>query len=621
MNKQKTAPKKEGVKYTLETFITTFLTSYFITSIYNLLSHINDEIYYTSLDFLQSEEYSGAFVGQIVAIALLMLALTALEFTFPKFNITPNLLVSSAAVLAILLMYKSDTSQYYMYFAVMLVMAIVMVYATEKKCFSFIKTDFHLGIMWGAVGVIAVLFGFFVGAIGVYRYLTYATPNFDFGLFCNMFYNMAETGLPNATSERDMFLSHFAVHFSPIYYVMLPFYYIFPSPVTLQILQAVVVYSGIIPIVLIARKKGLSTKMTVAMAAVYAAYPALSAGCFYDLHENCFLAPLLLWVFYFFESEKYIPLAAFSLLTLFIKEDAFIYLVIFALYILLSKKNWKVGIPMALIPVIYFLIVSTLMEAYGTGIMSNRFGNMIYDSEDGLIGVIKTIFVNPGYALSQLFVSSASGTEKLKYLIQLLLPLAFIPFATKKISRFLLLTPILLNILTMYKYQPDITFQYSFGITAFLFYLAILNVSELKPFSKGYLTRVAIMASVLMFVIVVIPKYSTYETRYEDSKALFDRLDYALEEVLPEDSTVTCSSFLLAHVSDRDVIYEVSYHTYKEDGKTLYKTDTEYIVLDIRPGYATKSLEIADFYISAGYVEYYKDEGAVLILVDENFEK
>ena len=124
-----------------------------------------------------------------------------------------------------------------------------------------------------------------------------------------------------------------------------------------------------------------------------------------------------------------------------------------------------------------------------------------------------------------------------------------------------------------------------------------------------------------MFVIVVIPKYSTYETRYEDSKALFDRLDYALEEVLPEDSTVTCSSFLLAHVSDRDVIYEVSYHTYKEDGKTLYKTDTEYIVLDIRPGYATKSLEIADFYISAGYVEYYKDEGAVLILVDENFEK
>ena len=605
-------------KYSIETFITTFLTSYFLVSIFNLLKHLDNEIYYTSLDFLQADD-AFSLGGLCAGIVFLMIVLTTLVAVFPKLNIVPNALVTSASVLAILLMYKSDTSQYYMYFAVMLVMAIVMIYATEKKCFSFIKADFHFGIMWGAIAIIAVVFGFFVGAIGVYRYLTYAAPNFDFGLFCNMFYNMAETGLPNATSERDMFLSHFAVHFSPIYYVMLPIYYIFPSPITLQILQAVIIYSGIIPIVLIARKRGLSRKMTLAVSAIYAAYPALSAGCFYDLHENCFLVTLLLWVFYFFDAEKYIPLAIFSVLTLLVKEDAFIYLVIFALYILLSTKKWKVGIPMAIIPLIYFLIVSTLMEQYGTGIMSGRFGNMIYDSEDGLIGVIKTILINPGYALSQIFVSSSGGTEKLKYLIQLLLPLAFLPFATKKVSRFLLLTPILLNILTMYKYQPDITFQYSFGITAFLFYIAIINLSELKPFSKGYLTRVAIIASVLMFTIVVISKYNTYQTRYEDTKDVYDRMDYALEEVLPDDASVTCSSFLLAHVSDRDVIYEVNYHTYKEDGKTLYKTDTEYIVLDIRSGYAKKSLEIAEYYISQGYVEYYNDEGAVLILVDENF--
>lgn len=610
---------KADPKYTAEIFFTTFLCSYFLVSIFNLLKHLNDEVYYTSLDFLQVGEYSLA--GHLVALVFIMTALTALIAVFPKYNIVPNLLVTSASVLAILLMYKSNTSEYYMYFAVMLAMAIVMIYATEKKCFSFIKADFHTGIMWGAVAVIVVLFGFFVGAIGVYRYLTYSAPNFDFGLFCNMFYNMAETGAPNVTSERDMLLSHFAVHFSPIYYVMLPIYYVFPSPITLQILQAVIIYTGIIPIVLIARKKGLSKKMTVALAAIYAAYPALSAGCFYDMHENCFLVTLLLWVFYFFESEKYVPLAIFSLLTLLVKEDAFIYLVLFALYIIISTKKWKIGLPMAVIPLIYFVIVSTLMEQYGTGIMSGRFGNMIYDSEDGLIGVIKTILVNPGYTLSQIFVSSAGGTEKLKYLIQLLLPLAFLPFATKRVSRLLLLTPILLNILTMYKYQPDITFQYSFGITAFLFYLAIMNISELKPFSKGYLTRVAIIASVLMFTIVVIPKYTTYQTRYKDNTELFNRIDYALEEVLPEDASVTCSSFLLAHIASRDVIYEVNYHTYKQDGETLYKTDTEYIVLDIRPGYDKKSLEIAEFFYSHGYIEYYRDEGAVLILVDENFSE
>ena len=613
--KTSTQDKKEGFKYTLETFLSTFICSYFLVCVYNLLKHIDDEIYYNSLDFLQAEG-SGAFAGMLVAVILLSVGLTALMMLLPKYNIVPNVLVTSAIILAFLLMYKSDTSQYYMYFAVMLVMAIVLIYATEKKCFSFIKAEFHSGIMWGAVGIIALVFGFFVAGIGVYRYLTYSAPNFDFGLFCNMFYNMAETGAPNVTSERDMLLSHFAVHFSPIYYLMLPFYAIFPSPITLQILQAVVVYSGIVPVVLIARKKGLSNKLTVLVATVYAAYPALSAGCFYDLHENCFLVPLLLWVFYFFESEKYIPLAIFSTLTLLVKEDAFIYLMIFALYVLISTKKWKIGLPMAIVPLIYFLVVSTLMEQYGTGIMSNRFGNMIYNAEDGLIGVVKTILVNPGYALSQLFTTSAGNTDKLKYLIQLLLPLGFLPFATKKISKLLLLTPILLNTLTMYKYQPDITFQYSFGITAFLFYIAIINLADLKPsFARSYLPRVAAVAAILMFTIVVIPKYATYHERYEANSELFTRIDYALETELPEDATVTCSTFLLAHISDRNVIYEVNYHKEGND----YKTDTEYIVLDVRSGYAKASLEIAEYYKSKGYVEHYYDEGAVLILINENY--
>lgn len=606
-----------GFKYSVEIFFTTFFCSYFLVSIFNLLRHINDDVFYTSLDFLQKDANSGAFLGHCVAIVFLMLVLTAVIAVFPKYNIVPNVLVSSAVVLALLLMYKSDTTKYYMFFAVAFIIAIVMIYATEKKCFEFIKPEFHAGIMWGAVAAIALVFGFFVGAIGVYRYLTYSAPNFDFGLFCNMFYNMKETGLPNATSERDMLLSHFAVHFSPIYYLMLPIYYIFPSPITLQILQAVIIYSGIVPVVLIARKKGLSTRLTLLVATIYAAYPALSAGCFYDLHENCFLVTLLLWVFYFFECEKYIPLAIFSVLTLAVKEDAFIYLVIFALYILFSKKNWKIGIPMAVIPLIYFVIVSSLMKEYGTGIMSGRFGNMIFDKDAGLIGVIKTILLNPGYTLSQIFATSADNTDKLKYLIQLLLPLGFLPFATKRISKLLLLTPILLNILTMYKYQPDITFQYSFGITAFLFYLAITNLSELKPsFSKGYLPRLALIMAVLMFTIVVIPKYSTYTDRYENNKDIYERIDYALEEVLPEDASVTCSSFLLAHISSRDTVYEVNYH--KENGE--YKTDTEFIVLDIRSGYAKTSLEIASYYRSKGYVKYYYDKDAVLILVDENFE-
>ena len=58
------------------------------------------------------------------------------------------------------------------------------------------------------------------------------------------------------------------------------------------------------------------------MVLIYALFPAISTGCFYDIHENCFLAPLLLWLFYFFEKEKWIPMYISALLVLAVKEDA-----------------------------------------------------------------------------------------------------------------------------------------------------------------------------------------------------------------------------------------------------------------------------------------------------------
>ena len=75
---------------------------------------------------------------------------------------------------------------------------------------------------------------------------------------------------PVTTVERNYELSHFAVHFSPAYYLMLPFYMLFPHPATLQILQGIFVTSGIIPVFLIARKYGFSLIHSSLFSAIYA---------------------------------------------------------------------------------------------------------------------------------------------------------------------------------------------------------------------------------------------------------------------------------------------------------------------------------------------------------------
>lgn len=155
--------------------------------------------------------------------------------------------------------------------------------------------------------IIFILIGIFLFAfiaiVTVYRYITYSNSTFDFGIFAQMYEYMKQTGAINTTVERNTLLSHFGVHFSPIFYIALPIYFIFPSPVTVQLIQAAMVALPVIPIVLLCRHYKMSRWMSVAMVLLYALYPATAGGTFYDIHENCFLTFFVLLAIYAVEKR------------------------------------------------------------------------------------------------------------------------------------------------------------------------------------------------------------------------------------------------------------------------------------------------------------------------------
>lgn len=522
--------------------------------------------------------------------------------------------------------------------AVIVVYSLFVVYFIRKNDFLWHIWQPGKKTVWATAIVCGVVCGFVIAAITCYRYLTFSSPNFDFGLFVNMFHNMKETGLPLSTAERDVLLSHFVVHISPIYYVLLPFYFIFPSPLTLQIGQAVVLASGVIPVMLLCRHFKLSGKVTMLMTLIYALYPALSGGCFYDIHENCFLTPLLLWMFYFFEREKYPYMYLFAFLTLMVKEDAAIYVILFALFVLLSKKKFLHGSILMVGALAYFGLALGILEATSakyaelyadatpnpaiSGPMINRFNNLIFDSADGLIGVIKTALVNPGYLLTQLFTTSTNGWEKFMYFFQIFLPLGFLPFCSKKASRWLLIVPVLMNMLTNYQYQYDITFQYHFGITAFLVYVTIMNLPDLKAPNRRNLISIGAAACCCMYLVSVLPKLNTYQDKWEAGKDTYQRMDEILDTI-PKDASVTCSSFLLAHLADRDEIYEIKYHLKalkkESDVKTVddfqdFDGPTDYIIFDYRSSLSKLDKLRMQIYLDNGYVVKEEHKGMILIL-------
>lgn len=448
-----------------------------------------------------------------------------------------------------------------------------------------------------------LFFILFVGGLTVLRYLSYSTPTYDFGIFSQMFYNMKKTGLPITTCERNMSLSHFDVHFSPIFYLLLPGYIIFPSPVYLQIAQAVILASGLIPLYKLAKHFDLGNKLITGICVAYCFYPVLAGGCFYDIHENFFLTPLLLWVFLFLEKQKWSLMYLFSVLTLLVKEDAPVYIACIGLFLLFSRKERMPrihGVILFIVSFTYFSVILQVLTTSGEGALAlnSRLGNFISDSDKGIISIFKTIIVSPVYVISQIFNNdSATGMnqEKIFYMLVTILPLAGLPFLNKKFSQFILIIPyFVFNLMSNYQYMYDIGFQYHFGITAIFFYLAVANISKISIPVRKYLVPFVVTASIFIFTTTMF-SHTNYITKYFNNKENFKNMDAILNEI-PEEASVQASGFLVPKLSNRTNLYDIRYN-HKED--TPHTTD--YIVLDARSGIVGEYHEYLNMYLDKGY--------------------
>ena len=559
-------------------------------------------------------------MGRIfLLVALIFFVFSCAHIVFQKYETDSWFLLSGATVCVV--RWLTLSSEFLFVLAVTLVYCLFILYFVQRNESLWEERDPGKKTFWCVGIVCGLICGGVISVITCLRYMTFSSPNFDFGIFVNMLHHMKECGAPLCSTERDVMMSHFAVHLSPIWYVLLPFYAIFPSPLTLQIGQAVAVASGVIPVILLCRCRKLSGKSTILATVIYCFYPALTTSCFFDIHENCFLAPLLLWTFYFFEREKYISMYIFSVLTLFVKEDAAVYIFLFALYVLLEGKKRRHGIFLAVGALAYFCIATEILERLSlyyaefyadespnpeiSGPMINRYDSLIYDPKDGLFGALKTLLLNPGYLLKQLFFTAGGGWEKLQYFFYMLLPVGFLPFFAKKFSRWILLTPILLNLLTDYLYQYNMNYQYHFGISAFLIYVSILNLSDMKGNLGRNVVSVAAAACCCLCLTSVYPKISASVRNWNENREEYLRMEEILETV-PEDASVCCSTFLVAHLADRDEVYDMDYH--KGEG------NVDYVIFDARSSISNRDLHI---FLRQGYVVKEEYENLLLILVKE----
>lgn len=434
----------------------------------------------------------------------------------------------------------------------------------------------------------------------VYRFLCFGNTTYDFGIFAQMFHNMKTTGLPMTTLERDTWLSHFDVHVSPIYYLMLPLYWLFPDPATLQVLQAAVMASAVIPLWKLGTHHGLTGLQKALVCAVLLLYPAFAGGASYDIHENCFLTPLILWLLYGLDRGSTPITATAGVLTLFVKEDAAVYVAVIGLYILVSalvrggsQKKLATGGALFGGAVLWFFLVTSYLSQNGDGVMTYRYSNFMYDGSGSLLTVIKAVLLNPLKALYE-----CVDAEKILYIGATLVPVLYLPYLTRRYERYLLLIPyVLINLMSDYTYQHDILFQYNFGSIAFLMYLIVVNLADWKiPWQRIVPLTLAALLCLGSFLTVIMPKLINYTTNYYAREEYYESLRQTLE-IIPDDASVTASPYLTPHLSQREILYDLRY----TDWDNLLSS--EYVAVYLVDTYATDKYGGAD--ILQAILEYY----------------
>ena len=523
-------------------------------------------------------EKAMAFINILVFIAIVIMTVVKWYLPYTEFSGLNLSKISDGPII-------TEDRSIFMNMSIATMITILFVFLFVRK--GRIPGRYNRLVKWMTIVIVAGLLAFqitYLSLAMVYRTKAILTPTYDFGLFTQMFYNMSHFNGMVTTLERSVLMTHMAVHVSPIYYLILPVFMIFPYPETLQVVQVLIVACGLIPLYLIAKKFKFSTLVTGLVMVIYIFHPALISSSFFDLHENCFLAPLLLFVLYFVITQNSLGLMISATLTMLVKEDASIYLIFIGFYTIFGhgstisdpnekKLNLQYGISMIVFSTLYFLIVTTLLEQTGTGAMFWRYNNLNAHSELGAIGIIISLFQDPSYLLATMFTP-----DRMYYLLVILFMMGMLPLLSKTLANYFLVAPmVIFNFAATYLYQYQFGYQYYYGTTVLMIFMVVLVIKDkikeeehVQVFKKK--SAIWFVTPLIMLVIFGISYLGLKAENYDDYFR-YQEMNDSMKETLtsiPQDKKVLATIHLTTYLADREVLYDIQF----------YEIDTSDIVLD-----------------------------------------
>jgi uncharacterized membrane protein len=314
----------------------------------------------------------------------------------------------------------------------------------------------------------------FFGYHTVVHHRNVLSSSLDLGLEDNLVWNVLHRApLFKSSPLGGPTSSHLGFHATWFAFVIAPFYAIRPNAETLLIIQAFLFGAGALPLYLLGTRL-VSPWLACIVSLAYLLYPGLHGSNLYDFHYLP-LGPFFLWfAIYFADTRRWIWTAVFVLLALSVREDVAAGLAGLGGLMLLSGRRPIAGTVLLGTGSLYFLVMKGVIMRHAMGggdAFVHQYKLLIPEEDASFAGVVKTILSNPVFTLDTLL-----ERQKFVYLLQIMLPLAFLPLR-RAIGLWASLTGFVFTLLST-KYPPQlmISFQYTAYWTAQLFPATLMNL-------------------------------------------------------------------------------------------------------------------------------------------------
>jgi uncharacterized membrane protein len=405
-----------------------------------------------------------------------------------------------------------------------------------------------------AFGLAAAYFILY-SALAVLRHESYHSFGFDLGLFDQVFWNTTQGRPFESTMSQALPIPHSLLgdHFSPIFLVLMPFYYAFPHPETLVVIQTFALALGAWPVYLLARLK-LPPGYALAWVAVYFLFVPLAFINLYDFHEVALSVAPLGFALYFLEKGRRVWFLVSLLITFLVKEEMALIGAGFGLYALVGKRDWKLGLGVFVGSLLAFAAVIQLAIPYFAEGRSYPYIKLRYAEVGGSpTGIVETLITNP-----LRIVRALLEPKKIYFAIAIFGPVLGLSAVAGWASVVLLPT---LGYLLLSNYEPQYSFtsQYSAPLIPLVMGTSIIALAHL-PKSAMRPLMAAVLASSLIFSwafgdLPFSRKFDRSQFVTQPRYSLFVR---QLVRIAP-DARVSAENGFPSHFAERRYIYDFNF--------------------------------------------------------------